>query len=333
VYLTPLGGDIHFDHTLVEMGQKFSNKLWNASRFVLMNLEDDQAFTDPSDLDSDTIDLADRWILSRLQATIRDVRKGFESFRFNDAARMLHGFVWGDFCDWYLELIKPRLYEKDHPQTRLAAQSVVLFVLDHILRLLHPIMPFISEEIWQALPKAAGSPDTILLAAYPAVHDRWIDDGSESEMEFVQQAVGAIRNIRGEMNVPQDRKANVILRGPESRLTILRKNAGYLRRLADVENLIVDPDAVKPQDAATALAGDVEIFVPLAGLIDLGVERGRIQKEIDRIEGFLAGLEKKLGNEQFVSKAPAEVVEKERRKQADFAEKIQKLKENLARLG
>ena len=333
IYLTPLGGDIHFDHTLVEMGQKFCNKLWNASRFVLMNLEDDYRTIDPVDLETEHLDLADRWILSRLQETILGIRSGFESFKFNESARMLHAFIWGSYCDWYLELIKPRLYGDLGPESRRAAQAVVLTVLEQIMRLLHPIMPFISEEIWQALPKPDETPGTIMLSAYPSVVESWRNKDAEEEMEFIQDVIGAIRNIRGEMNVPQDKKADVILRGPENRLKTIIRNAAYLNRMADVEHLTAAPDSEKPQDAATGMARDVEIFVPLAGLIDLTVERERIQKEIVRLEGQLTGLEKKLGNDQFVSRAPKEVVEKEKQKQVDWSGKLNKLKENLAVLG
>ncbi|NQT26539.1 class I tRNA ligase family protein, partial [candidate division KSB1 bacterium] len=334
IYLTPLGGDIHFDHTLVEMGQKFCNKLWNASRFVLMNLDDDQAFISPNDLNSNMLDLADRWILSRLQRTIESVRKGYGTFKLNESAHVLHGFIWGEFCDWYLELIKARLYDQENSESRKAAQSVVLFVLESIMRLLHPIMPFISEEIWQALPKLSNSElETIMMQSYPQVDAGWVDEESEKQMQFVQQVIGAIRNIRGEMNVPQDRKAKAILRGSEDKLKMVEPYQDFIRRLAMVESIEMGASVLKPKDAAVGMAGDLEIFLPLEGLIDLDVERDRIQKEITRIEGQLTGFEKKLGNEQFVGKAPKEVVDKERNKQADFTEKLQKLKENMALLG
>ena len=334
IYLTPLGGDIHFDHTLVEMGQKFCNKLWNASRFVLMNLDEDQSFIHPNALDSATLDLADRWILSRLQKTVESVRKGYETFKFNESAHVLHGFIWGEFCDWYLELIKARLYDQEHAMSRKTAQSVVLFVLEAILRLLHPIMPFISEEIWQALPRAESSDfETIMRQPYPQVDPDWVNDSSESQMDFVQKVIGAIRNIRGEMNVPQDRKAMAILRGPEDKLKLVEPHQDFIFRLAMVESLEMGESVAKPKDAAVGMAEDLEIFLPLEGLIDLDVERDRIQKEIARLEDQLSALEKKLGNEQFISRAPKEVVDKERNKQTDFTEKLKKLKENLALLG
>lgn len=333
VYLTPLGGDIHFDHTLVEMGQKFCNKLWNASRFVLMNLDEAQALSALNRIDAESLDLADRWILSRLQRTVASVRKGFETFKFNESAHVLHGFIWGEFCDWYLELIKARLYDQGNTESRQAAQSVVLFVLESILRMLHPIMPFISEEIWQALPKASESAgETIMIQPYPHADPDWIDTSSEEHMQFVQKVIGAIRNIRGEMNVPQDRKARALLRGPEDKLDTVRAHQEYIHRLAMVESLETGPSVEKPKETAVGMAEDLEIFVPLEGLIDLGVERQRIQKEIDRLQAQLAGLKKKLANEQFVSRAPKDVVDKERNKQADFTEKLNKLKDNLSQL-
>jgi len=336
VYLTPLGGDIHFGHTLVEFGQKFCNKLWNASRFVLMNTEDEQDFLDLKTIESDQLELADRWILSRLQRAVKDIRSGLDSFRFNDSTRSLYSFIWGEFCDWYLELIKPRLYNKENDSSRSVAQAIMLFVLEQIMRLTHPFMPFITEEIWQVIPKPHVSPEepaTIMRQAYPTVNEQRLDDDAEREMELLQQVVGAVRNIRGEMNVPQDKKAKLIIRGPEDKFRILNNHHIHFDNLAGVESLEFAEDIQRPKDAATGFAAGLELFVPLAGLIDLQVERVRIGKETERLEKLVKGLEIKLNNMDFLKKAPASVIEKERQKQADFAEKLKKLRQNLEVLG
>jgi len=331
VYLTPLGGDIHFDHTLVEFGQKFCNKLWNASRFVLMNLDDMEEVPDLETIDQATLDISDRWILSRLQHTIDNVRKGFDTFRFNDTTKNLHNFIWGEFCDWYLEMIKPRLYNKENPKARKTAQTVVLFVLEHIMRLLHPFMPFITEEIWQALPKSntqMEEPITIMKQSYPVANKKWLDEKAEKDMELIQKTIGIVRKIRGEMHVPNDKKANVVLKGPEKKLKILEKYQEYFKRLGKVESLTLGEKLSRPNGAAAGIVEDIEIFVPLGDLIDLEGEKERIEKEIKRLEELLKNLNQKLNNSEFTKKAPPTIVEKERQKQRDFRNKLEKFQES-----
>ena len=300
-----------------------------------MNLDEEDVVPILEDIKQLDLDLADQWILSRLQKVIQDVRNNLDQFRCNDATHALYHFIWGEFCDWYLELIKIRLYAKDNPKGRKTAQKVVMYVLEQFLKLLHPIMPFITEEIWQALPHEASENQvrTIMRASYPVVDPDLLNDIADQQMELLQKTIGAIRNIRGEMNVPQDKKANVLIRGPESKLSMLEKNAHYLETLGDVDELTIAQDLEKPKDAATGIAGDLEIFVPLAGLIDLDKERERITKEIERLKGFLIGLNKKLNNQQFVERAPEAVIEKERQKQRDAREKMVKLEESLKILG
>ena len=335
VYLTPLGGDIHFDHTLVEFGQKFCNKLWNASRLVLMNLEDGKEIQNIIDIPTDRMDVSDRWILSRLQKAVKEIQANMETFHLNEATRSMYSFVWGEFCDWYLELVKPRLLDKEKRESGETAQTVLVFVLGTILKLLHPFVPFITEEIWHALPKPQNFQEdvsTIMKQPYPHVDNRWINEKAEREMILIQQAVSAVRNIRGEMNVPRDRKAKVIIRGPKEKVTLLKTYQDYLKRLALVESLEVGTGSGKPRETASSLVGDLEVFVPLEGLIDIGVEKKRIEKEIGRVEKMLRGLNLKLSHHDFINKAPQEVVEKERQKQTDFREKLKKLQENLRAL-
>jgi len=334
VYLTPLGGDIHFDHTLIEMGQKFANKLWNASRFVLMNLEDAGEIPALSTLSADQLDVTDQWILSRLQAVIGEVRQGMETFRFNDATKALYHFIWGEFCDWYLELVKPRLFAGDSPEARKTAQTVLYHVLEQIMRLLHPVMPFISEEIWQTLTgeMERGSEKSIMRAAYPTVQEKWVNPAAETQVQLLQNVIGAVRNIRGEMNIAKDKKADLLVKTDPDAAALLTASLPYLQRLAAVETLSTGPDVEKPEQAATALVEKMEVYLPLGGLIDIDVEKERIAKEIKRMEGLLTGLDKKLSNASFLERAPKDVVEKEREKQSEWSRRLAALRETLETL-
>ncbi len=335
LYLTPLGGDVHFDHTLVELGQKFCNKLWNASRFVLMNLTDVTEMPDIKAIPADQFDLADQWILSRLQRTVQEVRNGFETFRFNDAMHVLYHFVWGEFCDWYLELIKPRLYDQENSEARKTAQTVVLHVLEKIMLLLHPAMPFISEEIWQHLPKPKLTEDlevSIMRQPYPRLDEHWLNQESETSMVFIQDVISTIRTVRSEMNIPKDKKAQLLAKGSEEKLQILKDYVIYLQKLSAVEELEIGADLERPSGSAAGLVQDVEFFIPLGDLIDVDVEKDRLQKEIQRLEGQLKGIDNKLNNLEFLKRAPKEIVDREKEKQATFKQKADKLKENLKAL-
>jgi valyl-tRNA synthetase len=337
VYQTPLGGDVHFDHPLVEMGQKFANKLWNASRFVMMNLDESRVLEAPAKrAGSGRADLADRWIMSRLNNAAGEIRSALEQFRFNEAAQAYYRFVWSEFCDWYLELAKPRLYAKEDPGAQDAARATALYALESILRLGHPFMPFITEAIWQALPvpaEPAPAVHTILNRPYPKEDPSLRDDEAEAAIALVQEAVGAVRNIRSGMNVPPERKAKLIVRGNGAKCRLLSDHAVWFDKLANVESVTVQSGGEKPEGAASGLAGDVELFLPLGGLIDLAVERERLSKEIGRMEGLLKGLEGKLSNADFVARAPKEVVEKEKQKKADFEAKLETLRLQLKTLG
>lgn len=332
VYLTPLGGDINFDHSLVEFGQKFCNKLWNACRFVLMNLDDDFSVKTAQLEDADDLMIYDKWILSRLQNTISEVRKGLKTFRFNDATRVLYDFVWGDFCDWYLELTKSRLYTKEKNNEHQDAQKVLVYVLQNILKLLHPFMPFISEEIWQALQKFSREKKnlkSIMYEHYPRVNNSLKNADIEAAVTVLQDTVSAVREIRGEMNIAPHKKVNLLIRGKEEQVAILNDCKSDIAVLAKAEHIEIKPDIEKPDNSATAVIHDLEIFIPLKGIIDLAVERERIEKEMNRLKGLLQGINKKLQNEQFINKAPKQVVDKEKSKQKDFQKKFDKLQDNL----
>ncbi|MBN2413664.1 valine--tRNA ligase [candidate division KSB1 bacterium] len=330
VYLTPLGGDIRFDHTLVELGQKFSNKLWNAARFVLMNLDKEQDVLQLSDISIDELDFADMWILSRLHRAIDSIDKSMTDFRLNDATHTLYSFIWTEYCDWYIELVKNRLYDKENPGTQHIARSVAVFILDNIVRLLHPFMPFITEEIWQSFPDSMNNSGlkSIMLQPYPKVDEQWINEKIESEMELLQQVIGAIRNIRGEMNVPPAKEAELFIHGSDKqKLNIIKKNQVSINKLARISKISWDGE--RPELTASAVVQGIDIYMPLAELIDIEVEKNRLQKEVTRLENQLNGLQKKLMNQDFVSRAPKEVIEKEKQKKANWETNLTKLQDNL----
>ena len=331
VYLTPLGGDIQFDHTLVELGQKFSNKLWNAARFVLMNLDDEQSLLSLDDIDKDELALADRWIISRLNRAVLVLDKALNEFKMNDATHALYSFIWTEFCDWYIELVKMRLYDEANPRAQQIARSIAVHVLDNIVRLLHPFMPFITEEIWQPIPDSIhedSTPKTIMNQSYPQYDKQWIDKKVEREMVFLQQIIGSVRNIRGEMNVPPSKEADLIINTrDEKKLSFLRDIENELKKLARIDTLEYNVD--RPALSASDVVQGIEIYVPLAELINIEAEKNRLQKEISRLEKQVVGLNQKLTNDNFISRAPKDVIEKERNKKENFESKLNKLQENL----
>lgn len=334
LYSTPLGGDIRFDQASTELGQKFANKLWNASRFVLMNINDGDALLSLAEIAEADFDLADRWILSRLHKAVHVIQHALTEFKLNDATHALYSFVWTEYCDWYVELAKNRLYDEANPRGQQVARSIALHVLDNILRLLHPFMPFITEEIWHALPGRQNDDESIMKASYPVEEKKWRDKQAEHEMALLQQVIGAVRNIRGEMNVPPAKEAELIVNSNnDEKLGTLKKNSISIQKLARIST--IDYNAPRPALAASAVAQGMELFLPLADLIDVDVERARLQKEIGRLEKQLEVLDKKLTNENFVSRAPEDVIKKERQKKADWQNNLEKLKksfDNLATL-
>jgi valyl-tRNA synthetase len=339
------GRDIKMSTERIEGYRNFANKIWNASRFVFMNLDDD--FTPNAELITTNSGLADRWILSRLNAVARDVKSALAEYRFNDVASSLYHFIWHEYCDWYLELSKPSLYEEKGSASRKAAQTVLVHVLETALRLLHPVMPFITEEIWQALPegvraKGRGTKDegrkdaveSIMVSAYPVADEQMINAGIEQDMQMVMDLILAIRNIRGEMNIAPSQQIKAIVKVENRELgEHLEKNIGYARTLGRLSDVGIGVDEKKPKAAATGVIKGAEIYVPLEGLIDLSQERDRLQKEIAKISKDIEVFSKKLSNKNFVDKAPKEVVEKDTAKLEEFKAKREKLEQSLKVLG
>jgi len=323
IYLAPLGQDVMFSTEKCELGRNFANKIWNAGRFLLMNAE---KISLNKDLKFSHIDFADEWIISRLNKTILQLNKAMDEFEVNNSIKLIYSFIWNDFCDWYVEMIKNRLYADDE-EIKSAVLTRAISIFEDALKMLHPFMPFITEELWQLMDERKDG-ESISTSAYPIVDEKLIKDSADEEMDFVKDIITAIRNIRGEMNIAPSKKVNAMIKS----FSVKDYQIDYIKKLAKVEDLIVDANIQKPKASASAVLRGVEIFIPLEGLIDLEVERQKIQKEITRLEGSLAGIEKKLSNEKFVANASPEIVEKERAKQKDWLDNIGKLKEILNNL-
>jgi len=332
-YLAPLGQDVLFSSEKCELGRNFANKIWNAGRFLFLN-KNEICGSDPLDLSSlpdDHLDLADRWILSRLNNSIRNVQASLDDFQVNDASRHLYDFIWHDFCDWYVELVKTRFYGDESAAVKRTVIRRALWVFDHALRLLHPIMPFVSEELWQHLTER--NEESIVRSEFPKADARRIDAETERSMAFVQNVINAIRNIRGENNIPPSRDIVVdVVTAHKEQKEILQSYDAYIHKLCKVTSVNQISKSQKPKLASSAVVDGIELFVPLEGLIDLDVERKRLEKEIQRLEQMLEGIGKKLGNPQFTDRAPKEVVEKEREKKEAFEANLDKLKDNLLHL-
>jgi valyl-tRNA synthetase len=314
--------------TSAEMGRNFGNKVWNAARFVLMNLEGYHA---ESALPGREM-LPDRWIWSRLSQTVREVDERLQNYRFSDVIRAIYDFLWRDYCDWYLELAKARLHSKDANE-RAAVQKNLVDILETALRLMHPIMPFITESLWQALPKQEGAGESIMMAPWPQPILSDVDVEAEEEMERVQEIVTAVRTIRAEMNVPPASKIDVVISANSAALVVELQNiADYIALLVRAESIEVGTGLEQPPASGSAVLGDIEIFVPLEGLIDLAVERGRLEKEIAKFDKLVNSLAGKLKNEKFVANAPAEVVEREREREREYRDNLQRLRSSLKRI-
>lgn len=320
IYIAPLGQDVLFSTDKCEIGRNFANKIWNAGRFLLMNAQNIKV---SKDLVDEHLDFTDRWIISRFQKTLKEFTEAIDEYEINNAVKIIYSYVWNDFCDWYVELSKFRLYNApDEVKSALLSRAISLF--EEMLKLVHPFMPFITEEIWQLLDERTEG-ESISTKEFPKYYGILVDEIAERNVEFLQNIITAIRNIRGEMNIPPSKTITVILRTEK----INEEQVKYIKSLVKIEQLKVDPKIEKPKASASAVVKDCDIYIPLEGLIDLGVERNRLEKEIARISNSLEGVRKKLSNEGFVAKAPAEVIERERAKMSDWENSLGKLKSIL----
>jgi valyl-tRNA synthetase len=331
----PTGQDLLFDEKRLETGKFFANKLWNACRLVSMRLGDeDVAAVRESQL---RLTLADRWILSRLANAAKDVTRNLKTYRFAEAVQGVYHFAWNEYCDWYLEMAKPRwaladlgpaMTEEQRADLR-TARWVSWKVLDGVLRLLHPFMPFVSEELWQAIPHDG---ETLALASWPKAKKSWFDAEAEREVGFLQGVVVAVRNLRAESKIPPGRPVPVVVRGAADQLDLLEKLHAQLLPLARIETLTLSRDGARPHVAASAIVEGAEVFLPLEGLIDLDEERARLAREAERLLTDLEGVKKKLRNQDFLRKAKPEIVQKEHERLAQLEETLEKLKRAQASL-
>ncbi|NVJ12857.1 valine--tRNA ligase [Myxococcus sp. AM010] len=327
--LTQQGRDIKLSMDRLAGYKAFCNKLWNASRFALMNMGE---FTlDERPLKARPLTLADRWILSRLQRATTEARASLETYGFAEAASTLYQFLWAEFCDWYIELAKGSLYGTDE-QAKDSARAVLVYSLDRILRLLHPFMPFITEEIWQKLPMSRPV-DSIMIASYPEPDADLVDEAAEAEMAPVIATIEGLRTLRGESNLSPATKVKAVVQSPDARTReLLERWRAYLMPLAGLSEVEIGAPGTKPPQAAAFVGTNLEIYVPLAGLIDLDAERDRLRKEIARAEQEAAGVLRKLENPNFVAKAPPDVVEKDRARVEELKERKAKLQDHLQRI-
>jgi valyl-tRNA synthetase len=324
LFATPAGNDLPFDEKLCEQGRNFSNKIWNAFRFLTMNMEDGVEYKPTTDINED--DISDRWMSARIQETINGVNEDFDNYKLNDAIKKIYSLIWDDFCDWYIELAKPEEYGQNIPKEKL---NTALGFFEQLMKLLHPFMPFISEEIWQHIQKRSTE-EALLVTEWPKADESKLNQKDIQTFGILQEMVSSLRNIRSEVNVSPKEELSVFINTKDDTTAhSIIANRVVLEKLESISSLEVGTKVEKPKVYSSSMVDGNEIYVPLEGLVDFEKERDRIQKEIDRLEGFLKGINGKLNNDGFVNNAPVAVVEKEKKKKADTEGSLVKLREQL----
>jgi valyl-tRNA synthetase len=330
VSLAPVGQDVRYGVEKTEVGRNFANKIWNATRFALMNLGDQPIEPWTATIPAGRLDLPDRWILSCLAEASEQARASLDAYRFNDTASALYRFIWGEVCDWYLELIKPTLYGSDEKAKR-AVRTTLMTVLDQTMRLLHPFMPFVTEEIWHALPMPRPAA-SIMVAAYPWSLAQWRDPEAETIVGQLIQTITVIRNIRAELGIPPTTSlaVRVAADGNGQKMKSLEHWIKTLARVGSVELL---GDAPRPSGEPSGLVpGLGEVFVPLSGVVDPSAVRDRLERDLSKVEKEMKGVETKLARPDFIDKAPEDIVDKERQRAAHLRERRLVLERHLAAL-
>ena len=327
IYNTSQGQDVHFSEKLLEMGRNFGNKIWNVARFVIMNLEG----FDVKSVNKDELklELVDKWIFSRLNETTKEVHANLDKFQLDDAAKAVYEFLRGDFCDWYVELAKVRLYndEESGKESKLTAQYVLWTVLEAGLKLLHPFMPFITEEIWQKI-KVEG--ETIMLSQFPVVDETQINPEVVNSFKYIQGVISSLRNIKAEMGISPAKEVKVVIKtSDENELKTLEDNYLFITKLAKIEEMTYGKDVAKPDQSGFRVTGNSEVYMILTGLLNVEAEIKKITEQIEKVQKDLDKVNAKLADERFTSKAPAHILERERRIQKEYQDKMDKLTENL----
>ncbi len=320
------GQDVRFSYDKMDAAWNFINKIWNASRFAIMNM---------NGLSYEEIDfsgektIADRWILTRLNQTVEKVTDLFEKFEFGEAGRHLYNFIWDDFCDWYIEMSKEVL-NGENEAAKQTTRSILAYVLDQTLRLLHPIMPFVTEKIWESVPHEGES---LVIAEYPVVHPELNDEDAAKGMDVLMELIRSVRTIRSEVNTPLSKKIELLIKTNDASIeTFLKENETYIERFCNPENLVISSQIEAPESAMSAVITGAEIYLPLAGLINIDEEIIRLEKEMAKWESEVKRVQGKLSNERFVSSAPEAVVQVEREKEKDYLEKREAVAERIASL-
>lgn len=324
------GRDIKFSEERVKGYRHFINKIWNAGKFILMNIREEDEIRTIKEISY--LGLADRWILSRLSNVIIEVNQALAEYRFNDAAGTLYQFIWHEFCDWYIEMAKPSIYENDG-KAHHATINTMLYTFEVSLRLLHPFMPFVSEKLWQEvfLTRESGA-ESLCVHRYPTAQDSIIDKKAEERMNIIMEAITGIRSIRGELNLPPTLELKALIKTSDRTKDILNEHSVYISKLAKVKELEIGEDIQRPEESAFAVKPAMEIFIPLKGILDINTEIKRLLKEIAKIEGSASFIQRKLANEEFINKAPKVIIEENKAKYREFIEKIQKVQENIEKL-
>ncbi len=324
LFSAPAGNDLLFDESMVEQGRNFANKIWNAYRFLSMNMEDGVEYAPTTEIDSEN--LADVWMQTRLHETLRDIEDDFEKFRLSDALQKVYSLVWDDFCDWYIELCKPE--ERGGKISKEKLERALGF-FEELMKLLHPFMPFITEEIWQRIQQRSEK-EALVITSWTAFDEQKINPEQRALFQKMQLLIAASRNIRAEMNLSPNAELQVLIKTQNTEeADAISSQQWVFRRLQTVSELQISSDLSKPKMAASSVVQGTELYIPLEGLIDTEKEIARIEKEIQRLEGFLKSINGKLNNERFVANAPDEVVAKERKKKSDTENTLEKLRENL----
>ncbi|MDA3814594.1 MAG: valine--tRNA ligase [Candidatus Cloacimonetes bacterium] len=313
IFASPKGQDSYYSNSILETGRNFANKIWNAYRFIMMNAEKIEGLPKRNEL---KLELADQWIYSRLNEVIEETRRNYESLRFNDAANILMDFIWKEFCSWYLELSKDRIYNEDNREAQLTAKYILLDVLQNSMRQLQPIMPFISEEIWQGIKHFFPmEEETIVLAAFPLQNKNIVNKKIDKDMKLIQEAIVAIRNLRKQVNISPGKEVSVFIKvATADQIQLLKDYRNYFTKLAKISKMEIAVDLQKPKSSIAAVVQNMEIYLPLEGLIDLDGEREKLNKQIAKLEIELKKINGKLNDSKFITNAPELIVEKEKQK-------------------
>jgi valyl-tRNA synthetase len=319
---------MRFDYQKIESSRNFANKIRNAARFVMMNLDGFEPGA------PEPITPADKWIFSRLAGLVAAVDNAYENYEFGEITRSLYAFFWNEFCDWYIEFSKGRLAADADPADRLACQRNLMFVLDQAIRLLHPIMPFVTEEIYQELPFDRSEVPYLIGAEWPsaAALAQYVDDDAERAIDLVCETISAVRSTRARYGISPKQALDVVVKAQGADAHLLEDQRSLVESMGNTASLAVAAHASKPEASTGVLGSGLEVYIVLAGLVDFEAERARLQKEREKLAKDEAKLAKKLSNQGFLAKAAPEIIEKDRAKHADLADKIAKIAEQLADL-